>query len=115
MKGAPANPISGTRSSRRSRRIVSSTIPSSSRGSKRRSAATSAPERIGLSITGPSPLWKSNGSPSGASGTSRSEKRIAASSGNARIGCSVTSTASSGVRTSSSSECFSRSARYSGM
>ena len=56
------------------------------------------PQRTGFSITGPSPAWKSNGIPSGASGTSRSENRIAASSGKARTGCSVTSTASSGVR-----------------
>ena len=40
---------------------------------------------------------------------------MAASKEKARIGCSVTSTASSGVRHSSSIECFSRSARYSGM
>ena len=115
MKGAPAKPISGTASSPRRARIASRTIFSSSRGSKRRSAATSAAERSGFSITGPSPFWKSKGMPIGASGISRSEKRIAASKPKARIGCSVTSTASSGVRHSSSSVCFSRSARYSAM
>ena len=40
---------------------------------------------------------------------------MAASKAKARIGCSVTSTASSGVRHTSSIECFSRSARYSAM
>ena len=90
-------------------------MPSSWRGSKRRSAATSSAERIGVSITGPSPAWKSNGMPSGASGIRRSENRIAASKPKARIGCRVTSTASSGVRQISSSVCFSRSARYSAM
>ena len=43
-----------------------------------------------------------------------SEKTIAASTPNASTGSSVTCAASSGVRISSSSECFSRSARYSG-
>ena len=44
-----------------------------------------------------------------------SEKTIAASTPNASTGSSVTSAASSGERTSSSSEYRSRSARYSGM
>ena len=95
--------------------MASRANPSSSRGSKRRSTATSAAERTGVSMTGPSPLWKSNGIPIGASGTRRSEKRMAASNSKARIGCSVTSTASSGVRHTSSIVCFSRSARYSAM
>ena len=75
----------------------------------------SARERTGFSMDGPSPTTKSNGMPIGASGSSRSLNRIAASTPSARIGWSVTSTASSGVRHSVSSECFSRSARYSGM
>ena len=44
MKGAPANPINGTRSSLRSRRIVSSANGSSTSGSRARSRAT--PTRV---------------------------------------------------------------------
>ncbi len=44
-----------------------------------------------------------------------SEKTIAASKPKAWTGASVTCVASSGVPISSSIECFSRSARYSGM
>jgi hypothetical protein len=75
----------------------------------------SARVRSGRSITGPSPAWKSNGMPSGPSGSSRSENRIAASTPRAFTGWRVTSTARSGVRHSVSRVWRARRARYSGM
>ena len=86
--------------------MAASTGASASRGSKRRSAATSAATRTGFRITGPSPAWNSKGIPSGSSGSSRSLKRMAASTPSRRTGWSVTSTASSGVRQSVSSVCW---------
>jgi hypothetical protein len=86
VNGAPAKPIRGTVRVPRSSRIAWSTIPSSSRGSKRRKAKMSARVRTGFSMAGPSPATKSNGIPSGAKGMSRSLKRMAASTSRARMG-----------------------------
>ena len=75
----------------------------------------SAGDSMGRSSCGPSPLMKSNGSPMGSRGSSRSENRMAASTSIRRTGWSVTSVASSGARQMSSREYRSRSARYSAM
>src|SRR5262245_31028941 len=117
VNGAPAKPMSGTRprSSDCIWRIAASTCPSASRDSKCFRRSMSAASLIGRSICGPSPLMKSNGSPIGSSGRSKSENRIAASTSMRRIGWSVTSVARSGWRQISSSECRARKARYSAM
>ena len=78
------------------------------------SMSTSRRVEIGLPIRGPSPFTKSRSRPIPTSGGRMSEKTIAASRPNESIGSSVTCAASSGVRMTSSIECFSRIARYAG-
>ena len=116
MNGAPPKPMSGVRpsSSRRRSRMVSSTCPSAS-GSNVVRRSTSAADRTGLSIDGPSPLTKSNSRPIGSKGSSRSEKRIAASTSITSTGCSVTTHGELRRRgRSRAASDFSRSARYCG-
>jgi hypothetical protein len=75
----------------------------------------SAAVRTGFPMTGPSPAANARSSPMPSSGGRMSAKMIVASSAKTFTGWSVTSQASSGALMSSSSECFSRSWRYSGM
>ena len=106
MNGAPAKPISATcdGSSRRTTRTVSNTKPTLSATSIGLSRATSASERTGRWITGPSPRANSSPTPSGSSTSRMSAKRMAASTANRRTGCSVTSAAASGLRQRSRKE-----------
>ena len=116
MNGAPAKPTSATEaaSSRRTRRTVSKTVPTLDSTSIGLSRATSASERTGRWITGPSPLANSSPTSSGSRMSKMSANRMAASTAKRRTGCSVTSAAAAGVRHSSRNPYRSRSARYSG-
>ena len=116
MKGAPAKPISGTRSPRavRARRTVSKTKGTVSAGSRSTSRSTSAGERTGRRMTGPSPRENSSPTPRGSTRSRMSAKRIAASTPSFSTGSTVTSAATSGVRQSSRKPSRSRIARYSG-
>ena len=116
MNGAPAKPISGTRSpsAARARRTVSKTKGTVSAGSRSTSRSTSAAERTGRRMTGPSPRENSRPTPSGSTRSRMSAKRMAASTPSFSTGSSVTSAATSGVRQSSRNPIRSRIARYSG-
>jgi hypothetical protein len=107
--------MSGTSPARAVRvwRIDSSTNPRSASGRTGPRAATSAAERTGLAMTGPSPAANSSDRPIGSSGRRMSAKMMAASRSNRRIGWSVTSIASSGVLHTSRMLCPARISWYS--
>ena len=77
-------------SSRRTSRIASSTNATSVSGSMSRSASTSARERIGSWMIGPTSGWISRATPIGSSGSMMSANRTAASTPKASTGISVT-------------------------
>ena len=81
MKGAPANPITGTLGGRadRVRRMVWATEASAFATSTEGRRDTSAGPRMRFRITGPSPSTKAKSSPIGTSGSRMSAKTIAAS------------------------------------
>src|SRR5215471_18455016 len=83
-------------------------------GSRLRSFATSASERNGWAVTGPTPGLMSMSRPTARSGTTMSLNRIAASTANRRSGCSVSSAITSAVVQAASMLWRSLTARYSG-
>src|SRR3989304_1277210 len=117
VKGAPAKPISGTRSDSALRTfwIASKTKGVASRGSTSARPARSAAPRTGRWMTGPSPLANSRPTPMASTGRRMSAKMIAASTPRRSTGRSVTSAAASGFLQSSRKPNRARSARYSAM
>ena len=113
VNGAPANPISGTVDSRLTIRMASRSGPTATSGSNGRSRSTSSRERIGRSITGPTPSTISTSMPIPASGVVISANRIAASTPRRRTGWSVTSAHRAASRVISTSVARARIARYS--
>ena len=114
MKGAPANPISGTSPSAATSSPTASATASTPSSTPDRSAATSAPVRTGWAITGPTSGTMSRSMPAPRSGTTMSENRIAASTPCRRTGCRVISQISSASKQACIMVCLARSARYSG-
>ncbi len=114
MNGAPAKPISGTSPSSRTSIETASVTGETCAGSSGFMPSTSATDRIGCSITGPTSGTMSRPIPAAFSGTTMSENRIAASTPCLRTGCRVISQTSSGSKQASSIRCWARRARYSG-
>ena len=98
MKGPPQKPITAWsgRSSRRTIETASRMNGTDSSGSGTVSFSTSARERIGCSITGPTFSTSSTFTPIPSSGSMMSANITAASTSWRRTGCSVTSAQSSG-------------------
>ncbi len=114
VRGAPAKPITGTGDSRRTARIASRNGATATSGSNGRSRSTSAPDRTGAAMTGPTPSTSSTATPTPGRGVVMSANMIAASTPSRATGWSVTSV----HRAASATICWrvarSRILRYSG-
>ena len=100
VNGPPAKPTTAVlpSSSLRTSRIASKSSGVDSRGSTMRSAATSAADRTGAWMIGPTPGSIEKGTPIPMSGNMMSAYITAASTPNSSTGMSVTRAQSSGVR-----------------